>query len=74
VKIEVECHSGYKGDERPQRFRLGEKWIAVEEVADRWYDPGATFFKVRGDDGGFYVLRHDERRDEWTLASYRRAL
>lgn len=74
MKIAVECHSGYKGDERPLRFRIGEKWILVEEVTDRWYDPGAAYFKVRGDDGDDYILRHDERRDEWTLASYRRAL
>jgi hypothetical protein len=38
---------------------------------DRWYDPEATLFKVRVADGSFYILRHDERHDEWTLVSYR---
>lgn len=73
MKIEVECYAGYKGGERPVRFRLGEKWIAVEEVTDRWYDPAAAYFKVRGGDAAVYILRHDELLDEWTLASYRRS-
>jgi len=73
MKIEVESYSDHKADERPTRFRMGERWIAVEEVVDRWYDPDAAYFKVRGNDGAFYILRHDEREDAWTLASYRRA-
>jgi hypothetical protein len=73
VKIEVETYSGAKADERPVRFQLGARTIAVEEVVDRWYEPEATYFKVRGDDGDTYILRHDERAEEWTLASYRRA-
>jgi hypothetical protein len=73
MKIEVESYSGHRADERPVRFRLGERWIAAAEVVDRWYDPEATYFKVRGDDGDIYILRHTERRDEWMLTSYRRA-
>ncbi len=72
MRIAVECYSGHKADERPQRFLLGEHWIAVEEIADRWYDPGASLFKVRGDDGNLYILRHDEHGRGWTLVSYRR--
>ncbi|MGD0773555.1 MAG: hypothetical protein ABSC05_12105 [Candidatus Solibacter sp.] len=71
MKIEVESYSGHKADERPARFRLGERWIAVEQVVDRWRDPEATYFKVRGN-GDVYILRHDEREDAWMLASYRR--
>jgi hypothetical protein len=72
MTVEVECYSGYKQDERPLRFRLGERWISVEEVSDRWYDPEATYFRVKADDGATYVLRHDERAAVWTLAAYRR--
>jgi hypothetical protein len=50
---------------------VGERWIAVEEVVDRWRDPEATYFKVRGG-GDVYVLRHGERQDDWMLASNRR--
>jgi hypothetical protein len=36
-------------------------------VIDRWRGPDHRFFKVRGDDGAVYLLRHDERADRWEL-------
>ena len=72
MKLEVECYAGYKGTERPTRFRLGDRWLEVEEVTDRWYDPEAALFKVRVPGGDVYILRHDERSGEWSLAAYRR--
>lgn len=71
--VQVEAYSGYKPDERPLRFRLGERWLTVEEVTDRWYDPDAVYFRVKADDGSTYVLRHRENTDIWTLEAFRRA-
>jgi hypothetical protein len=73
MKVEVEAYSGHKADERPLRFRLGERWLSVEEVVDRWYDPDAVYFRVRADDGAMYILRHVEATDVWTLEAFRRA-
>jgi hypothetical protein len=73
MKLEVEAYSGHKADERPIRFRLGERWLAVVDVTDRWYDPDAIYFRVLAEDGDLYILRHDERADEWTLEAYRKA-
>ncbi len=70
--VRVEAYAGYKADERPVRFQLGERWLAVEEVLDRWYDPDAIYFRVRAEDGALYVLRHSEPEDVWTLEAYRR--
>ncbi len=70
--VRVEAYSGYTADERPLRFQLGDRWLAVEEVTDRWYDPDATYFRVRVEDGAIYVLRHSEPSDLWTLEAYRR--
>jgi hypothetical protein len=70
--VRVECYSGHKADERPLRFQLGERWLAVEEVTDRWYDPDAMYFRVRAEDGNIYVLRHREPEDFWTLEAFRR--
>lgn len=70
--VHVECYSGFKADERPLRFQLGEKWLAVMEIADRWYDPDAVYFRVQADDGATYVLRHSEPDDVWTLEAFRR--
>src|SRR5262249_56337217 len=36
---------------------------------DLWYQPYATYFKVRTNEGKTYLLRYDEEADEWTLQS-----
>ncbi len=75
IRLRVECYSGYKGDERPLRFHIGDTGYAIEEVLDHWYGPDATYFRVRADDGNVYILRHSsgEQEDSWTLESFRRA-
>jgi hypothetical protein len=73
MTVEVEAYSGFKADERPLRFRLGEAWLTVDEVVDRWYDPDAMYFRVRVEDGAMYILRHVEGSDVWTLEAFRRA-
>ena len=72
MKVEVVCYSGYKGDERPVHFRQGGQDYFVEELLDQWYGPDDVFYKVRADDGNLYILRHNEREDEWSLESFRR--
>lgn len=70
--VRVEAYSGYKAEERPLRFQLGERWLNIEEISDRWYDPDATYFKVRAEDGSLYILRYSDSAQLWTLESYRR--
>ena len=55
--INVECYAGYRAEETPVRFYLGERCIEVTEVIDRWLDPAHRYFKLRGDDHGIYILR-----------------
>jgi len=69
--MRVECYAGYRGDERPVRFTLGERTYNVREVEDRWYSPEAVFFRVLADDGNVYVLRHNEAQECWTLEGFR---
>ena len=71
--IRVECYAGYKADERPLRFVLRGRSFEISDVEDRWYSPGAVYFRVQADDGNFYVLRHDEGMDVWTLDAFRSA-
>ncbi len=71
--LRVECYAGYRADQRPLRFALSGHWYEVEEVEDRWYSPGASFFRVRASDGNRYVLRHDEGQDTWSLEAFRAA-
>jgi len=70
-EIQVECYAGYRADERPVRFVLRGRTFEVQEVEDRWYSPGATFFRVIVEDGNRYVLRHDEAQDVWTWEAFR---
>ena len=57
MTLRVECYSGWKAEERPDRFEIDGHQHLAEEVLDRWHGTDATFFKVRSDDGNFYVLR-----------------
>ncbi len=71
LMVHVECYAGYRGDERPVRLHLGEHTMEVLAVEDRWYSPGATYFRVLVTDGDRYVLRHLEAQDIWSLVGYR---
>lgn len=73
LSVRVQCYSGYKADERPVRILLGQRVLEVVDVEDRWYEPGATYFRLTVDGGDRYVLRHVEAQDTWELAAYRAA-
>jgi hypothetical protein len=68
--LRVQCYAGYRGDERPRSFVLGGRTFEVSEVEDKWYSPGATFFRVRTPDQDRYLLRHDDAQDVWSLEGY----
>ena len=75
LHLQVECYSGYKGDERPLRFSFGDKpggqALEVKQVLDQWYGIGYQCFKVLADDGNFYILRHQQAEGNWVLDSFR---
>jgi hypothetical protein len=68
--IRVEAYAGYKADERPLAFYLGESRYEVEEVLDRWYGSRASWFKVRASDGSTYILKLAHKDSTWTLESF----
>lgn len=72
--IRVECYAGYRGDEEPRRFWIGERPVEVAEILDRWLAPDHRYFKVAASDGDTYILRHDDATGEWTLGAYRRGI
>jgi hypothetical protein len=69
--MRVECYSGYKGDERPVKLQLGGQMVEIAEIEDRWYSPGATYFRVLLANGERYVLRRQDAQDAWTLEAFR---
>jgi hypothetical protein len=71
--VRVECYSGYRADERPLRILFANQTLEIAEVEDRWYSPGATYFRVRVTSGERYVLRREDAQDVWSLTAFRAA-
>ena len=76
-EIQVECYSGYKGEESPRAFVYLGKRHEVSEVLDRWYegsvDPEAlrhNYFKVMTEKGGIFLIRYTPRFQSWTLCRH----
>ncbi len=70
VRVHVECYAGYRGEEEPRRFDWQERQLEVIEILDRWLDPNHRYFKVRGNDEGIYMLRHDADSGVWELSVF----
>jgi hypothetical protein len=66
----VECYCGYRAEESPRRFFIGKRAINLVEIVDRWLDPKRRYFKVRGDDGGIYILRYDVKLYRWEMIMF----
>jgi hypothetical protein len=73
IDIRVASYAGYRAEERPVSFALGERALAVRDILDRWYGPDRRYFKVSAEDGNIYILAHDEQGDRWELVSYRKS-
>ena len=70
IAIHVECYSGYRGEQTPRRLHLGGRRIEVAEILDCWLGPEHRYFKLRGDDGGIYLVRHDTAEQVWELTLF----
>lgn len=68
--LRVECYAGYRGEQTPRRFTLGNRRVEISEVLDRWLAPDHRYFKVRGGDGACYVLRHAVEDGSWELVFF----
>lgn len=72
MAIRVECYAGYRGEQEPVAFWLGERRLAVRAIVDRWFAPAQRWFRVEADDGDVYVLRYDEPSGAWEIAAFTR--
>ena len=68
--VKMECYSGYRGEESPRRFTIGDRTVEVVEIIDRWLSPEYRYFKVRGSDDGIYIFRHDAVSQQWELTLF----
>jgi hypothetical protein len=71
LSVDVECYAGHRGEQTPRTLILGNRRIGVAEVLDAWLAPDHRYFKLRGEDGDTYLVRHDQRSDTWELTMFR---
>jgi hypothetical protein len=67
----VECAPEPRRGEVPVRFGWLGRMRGVAEVLDWWESEAIRDFRLRGDDGCVYILRHDLRHDHWELRFFR---
>jgi hypothetical protein len=71
LEVDVECYAGHRGAQTPRMLILAHRRIAVVEVLDAWLAPDYRYFKLKGEDGDTYLVRHDERSGTWELTMFR---
>ncbi len=72
LAIQVECYAGHRGEQTPRAILVGDRRIGVVEVLDQWLAPEHRYFKLRGDDGDIYLVRHDVASQVWELTMFER--
>ncbi|MFQ5666095.1 MAG: hypothetical protein ACE5I7_06640 [Candidatus Binatia bacterium] len=70
VRVKVDAYAGHTANERPLRFVLGDRTLAVRDILDRWYSETERYFRISADDGNLYVLKYRDRDDCWELVSF----
>ncbi len=74
-EIQVITYAGFKGEERPQSFFVGNAQVRVVAVLEMWIEEESIsekrrrFFRVLGSDGLHYKLFIDEEEKRWYLDS-----
>ena len=68
--VRVECYAGHRGEETPRRLRFDGRSVELVELLDCWLGVDHRYFKMLGDDGATYILRHDTARERWELTMY----
>jgi len=70
MHIQVECYTGYRGEETPRYIRMATYKIEIQEIVDRWLTPDHRYFKILGSDDATYIIRHDTDNCQWKLVFY----
>jgi len=71
IRINVNCYSGYRGEETPRSILISGQKIEVVDILDMWLAPDHRYFKFTGSDGGVYIIRHDVGKYSWELTFFK---
>ena len=67
MKVRVICYEGYRSEETPRAFFLGDRRVEVADVLDRWRGENHEYVKLLGSDGALYILRYGAEADAWEI-------
>ena len=67
MKIRVVCYEGYRAEETPRTFTMGDRRYSVTTVHDRWQGQDHEYVKLTASDGNLYIFRYDRNEDEWEI-------
>lgn len=71
IPIKVRAYSGYRAEERPMGFLLGDKEYRVKEILHTTHEERGNKrirrFKVLTEEGEVYMLYYAEEEDRWYL-------
>jgi hypothetical protein len=70
MRLHVEYCVGHEGEETPHRLAFDSRAVKVTNVVDRWLGRDHRYFKVMGEDGATYILRHDMLSGGWELVMF----
>ncbi len=68
--VEVECRPDHRGEPTPHVLHFGQTRLEVRELLDSWPGREYQYFKLLGEDGATYIVRHDLPSECWELAFY----
>ena len=70
MQIQVESLTVHNGMPMPQRFCFNGLRVDVTETLDQWHGPDYRYVRIKGDNGGLYILRFDEILAVWELTMF----
>ena len=65
--VTVNAYSGYKANERPINFTMGEETVRIVDILEFWAEPNRDCFKVRGDNRKKYSMFWIRDEDKWQI-------
>lgn len=68
MKIHVQCYAGYRGEEEPRSFDLGDRRIEVMEIIDRWLYLTTATSRYGPTTACVPVLRRGAVAGEWEMS------
>ena len=69
MRVQVEAHADGVGT-TPRSLYWDQRRLGIADIIDQWYGPDYRYVKIKGDDGGVYILRFDEIRNEWAMIMF----